>query len=45
MFVGQEISEIDGIEHKPLKLTGESDKVEVRGETYVRKRSICILAC
>lgn len=30
MFVGQEITEIDGIEHKPLKLSGDSDKVEVR---------------
>ena len=30
MFVGQETSEIDGIEHKPLKITGDADKVEVR---------------
>jgi hypothetical protein len=29
MFVGQDTTDIDGIEHKPLKLTGEADKVEV----------------
>ncbi|UJR09354.1 hypothetical protein I4U23_013598 [Adineta vaga] len=28
MFVGPEITEIDGIEHKPLKISGEADKVE-----------------
>ena len=30
MYVGQDIIDIDGIEHKPLKLTGEPDKIEVR---------------
>ena len=30
MYVGQETIDIDGIEHKPLKLTGEPDKIEVR---------------
>jgi hypothetical protein len=30
MFVAQDTTEIDGIEHKPLKMTGEADKVEVR---------------
>jgi len=30
MYVAQETSDIDGIEHKPLKMTGEADKVEVR---------------
>lgn len=39
MFVGQEISEIDGIEHKPLKLTGESDKVEVCQERDDQERN------
>ncbi|CAF1094673.1 unnamed protein product [Adineta ricciae] len=34
MFVGQETSDIDGIEHKPLKITGEADKVE-RAKQYV----------
>jgi hypothetical protein len=30
MYVAQDTTDIDGIEHKPLKMTGESDKVEVR---------------
>ena len=30
MYVGQETSMIDGIEHKPLKIMGDPDKVEVR---------------
>jgi hypothetical protein len=30
MYVGQETTDIDGIEHKPLKMTGEADKVEVK---------------
>ena len=29
LFVGQETIDIDGIEHKPLKITGEADKAEV----------------
>lgn len=29
MFVVQEIIDIDGIEHKPLKITGDSERVEV----------------
>ena len=29
MYVAQDTSEIDGIEHKPLKMTGEADRVEV----------------
>ncbi|CAF1451631.1 unnamed protein product [Adineta steineri] len=34
MYVAQETSEIDGIEHKPLKMTGEADKVE-RAKQYI----------
>ena len=30
MFVVQELIDIDGIEHKPLKISGDPDKVEVR---------------
>ena len=29
MFVVQEIVNIDGIEHKPLKITGDSERLEV----------------
>jgi len=29
LFVGQETIDIDGIEHKPLKITGDADKAEV----------------
>jgi hypothetical protein len=29
MYVAQDTSEIDGIEHKPLKMTGEADNLEV----------------
>lgn len=29
MYVVQDSSEIDGIEHKPLRIMGESDRVEV----------------
>jgi hypothetical protein len=34
MYVAQETSDIDGIEHKPLKMTGEADKVE-RAKQYI----------
>ncbi|CAF3795929.1 unnamed protein product [Rotaria sp. Silwood1] len=34
MYVAQDTSEIDGIEHKPLKMTGEADKVE-RAKQYI----------
>jgi hypothetical protein len=30
MYVAQDTTEIDGIEHKPLRIMGESDRVEVR---------------
>jgi hypothetical protein len=30
MYVGQDTIDINGVEHKPLKLTGEPDKVEVK---------------
>ena len=30
MYVVQDSSDIDGIEHKPLRIMGESDRVEVR---------------
>jgi hypothetical protein len=30
MYVAQETSDVDGIEHKPLRIMGESDRVEVR---------------
>ena len=39
MYVGQDIIDIDGIEHKPLKLTGEPDKIEV-GEMKKERESI-----
>lgn len=29
MLVIQELTDIDGIEHKPLRITGEPDRVEV----------------
>lgn len=29
MFVGQDTVELDGIEHKPLRLTGDPENVEV----------------
>jgi len=29
MYVAQETTDIDGIEHKPLKMTGEADNLEV----------------
>ncbi len=32
MYVAQDTTDIDGIEHKPLKMTGEADKVEVRNK-------------
>ncbi|CAF3047916.1 unnamed protein product [Rotaria socialis] len=34
MYVAQDTTEIDGIEHKPLKMTGEADKVE-RAKQYI----------
>lgn len=37
MYVAQETTDIDGIEHKPLKMSGESDKVDVRNEKYLKK--------
>jgi hypothetical protein len=30
MYVVQDSSDIDGIEHKPLRIMGESDRVDVR---------------
>ena len=30
MYVVQDSSDVDGIEHKPLRIMGESDRVEVR---------------
>jgi hypothetical protein len=30
MYVAQDSSMIDGIEHKPLRIMGESDRVAVR---------------
>ncbi|CAF0953418.1 unnamed protein product [Rotaria sordida] len=34
MYVAQDTTDIDGIEHKPLKMTGEADKVE-RAKQYI----------
>lgn len=34
LFVATDIMDIDGIEHKPLKITGEADKIE-RAKQYV----------
>ena len=42
MFVGQDIIEIDGIEHKPLRLTGDPDKVEV-GNVTNRHAAVILL--
>jgi far upstream element-binding protein len=42
MYVAQDTTEIDGIEHKPLKMTGEADRVEVR-ERKVKKRRFLFL--
>ena len=38
LFVGQETIDIDGIEHKPLKITGDADKAEVSGELFFVER-------
>jgi far upstream element-binding protein len=37
LFVGQETIDIDGIEHKPLKISGDADKAEVCLTTIVDK--------
>lgn len=34
MYVAQETTDIDGIEHKPLRMTGEADKLE-RAKQYI----------
>jgi hypothetical protein len=42
MYVAQETTDIDGIEHKPLKMTGESDKVEVMEKNFCEKKLISL---
>ena len=39
MYVAQETTDIDGIEHKPLKMTGESDKVEVTEKIFFEQKT------
>jgi hypothetical protein len=39
MYVVQDSSDIDGIEHKPLRIMGESDRVDVRRK-FNKKKSI-----
>lgn len=39
LYVAQETSDIDGIEHKPLRIMGEPDRVEVLKLKSHRKRN------
>ena len=38
MLVIQELTDIDGIEHKPLRITGDQDKIEVRDDALIDRK-------
>lgn len=38
MLVIQELTDIDGIEHKPLRITGDQDRIEVRDNALTERK-------
>lgn len=43
MFVVQETKDIDGIEHKPLRIIGESDRIEVRSKLNIILKNMFVI--